>query len=96
LNASVRVLDLASGEELAALAIRANPGKQNEAQSAPPEYPSAPELLATALRQRGRGLFRKNASTLYVNAGLGTTGPPLRLGVAPEIALVVLRATDVV
>jgi hypothetical protein len=51
LNASVRVLDLASGEELAALAIRANPGKQNEAQSAPPEYPSAPELLATALRQ---------------------------------------------
>lgn len=51
LNASVRALDLASGEELAELAIRANPGKQNEAQTAPPEYPSAPELLAIALRQ---------------------------------------------
>lgn len=48
--------------------------------------------LARALRQSPRGLFRRGDSTLYVNAGLGTTGPPLRIGVAPEIAVLVLRA----
>jgi uncharacterized protein len=42
--------------------------------------------------QRGRGLVRSGASTLYVNGGLGTTGPPMRLGVPPEIALFVLRS----
>lgn len=47
--------------------------------------------LATLSRQRPRGLFRAGASALYVNAGLGTTGPPLRLGVPPEIAVLVLR-----
>lgn len=29
--------------------------------------------------------------TLYVNRGLGTVGPPVRLGVPPEISLLVLR-----
>jgi predicted MPP superfamily phosphohydrolase len=48
--------------------------------------------LATLTRQRPRGLFRSGSSHLYVNAGLGTTGPPVRLGVAPEIALFVLRS----
>jgi hypothetical protein len=48
--------------------------------------------LARLTRQRPRGLFARGGSQLYVNAGLGTTGPPLRLGVAPEIALLVLRA----
>ncbi len=48
--------------------------------------------LATVTRQRPRGLFRSGSSRLYVNAGLGTTGPPVRLGVAPEIALFVLRS----
>ena len=48
--------------------------------------------LATLTRQRPRGLFRSGASWLYVNAGLGTTGPPVRLGVAPEIALFALRS----
>jgi hypothetical protein len=47
--------------------------------------------LAALSRQRGRGLFRERGSQLYVNAGLGTTGPPLRLGVAPEIAVLRLR-----
>lgn len=47
--------------------------------------------LATALRQPSRGLFRDGDSVLYVSAGLGTTGPPMRLGVAPEIAVLVLR-----
>jgi len=38
------------------------------------------------------GLYREGDSTLYVNSGLGTTGPPIRVGVAPEIAILTLRA----
>lgn len=38
------------------------------------------------------GEYRDGASTLYVHAGLGTTGPPARWGVAPEIAVLTLRA----
>lgn len=52
--------------------------------------------LARALRQLGRGLHYAGESQLYVSAGLGTTGAPIRLGVAPEIALLVLRPTPVV
>ena len=47
--------------------------------------------VAALSRQRGRGLVRSGESTLYVNAGLGTTGPPMRLGIPPEIALFTLR-----
>jgi uncharacterized protein len=47
--------------------------------------------IASLLGQRSRGLYRQGKSALYVNAGLGTTGPPMRLGIAPEIALFVLR-----
>ena len=39
------------------------------------------------------GLYKKGDSTLYVSPGLGTTGPPMRLGVAPAVAIVTLRAT---
>ncbi len=38
------------------------------------------------------GLYKKGRSTLYVHPGLGTTGPPIRLGVAPAIAIITLRA----
>jgi hypothetical protein len=48
--------------------------------------------IGTLIGQRSRGLHRSGNSVLYVNAGLGTTGPPFRLGVSPEIALLVLRA----
>ena len=34
---------------------------------------------------------QSNASRLYVNRGLGTVGAPVRLGVPPEISLIVLR-----
>ncbi len=47
--------------------------------------------LAVALGQRARGLLAVGRHQSYVNAGLGTTGPPIRLGVAPEIAVIVLR-----
>jgi uncharacterized protein len=37
------------------------------------------------------GLYRSGAATLYVNPGLGTTGPPVRVGAAPEITVLRLR-----
>jgi uncharacterized protein len=48
--------------------------------------------LGLFTRHASRGLYRRGASTLFVNAGLGTTGPPLRLGIPPEIALFILKS----
>ena len=31
------------------------------------------------------GFYRRGRSVLYVHPGLGTTGPPMRLGAAPEV-----------
>jgi uncharacterized protein len=39
-----------------------------------------------------QGLYRKGRAQLYVHPGLGTTGPPMRLGVAPAVVLLTLRA----
>jgi predicted MPP superfamily phosphohydrolase len=47
--------------------------------------------LARLTRQLSRGLYFSGKTAMYVNAGLGTTGPPMRLAVPPEIALVTLR-----
>jgi predicted MPP superfamily phosphohydrolase len=38
------------------------------------------------------GVYKKGRSTLYVHPGLGTTGPPMRLGVAPAVVMITLRA----
>jgi predicted MPP superfamily phosphohydrolase len=38
------------------------------------------------------GEYRSGRAVLYVHAGLGTTGPPARWGVAPEIAVLTLRS----
>lgn len=38
------------------------------------------------------GVYREGKATLYVHPGLGTTGPPIRLGVAPAIVVLTLRA----
>lgn len=38
-----------------------------------------------------RGLSKRGKTQLYVSAGLGTSGPPFRLGVSPEIAVFTLR-----
>ncbi len=38
------------------------------------------------------GLYRLGDATLYVHPGLGTTGPPIRLGVAPAVVMITLRA----
>ena len=38
------------------------------------------------------GFYRRGRAVLYVHPGLGTTGPPIRLGVAPEVTILVLRS----
>ncbi|MCB9578927.1 MAG: metallophosphoesterase [Polyangiaceae bacterium] len=47
--------------------------------------------IASLTGKHAQGLYRRGSAQLYVNAGLGTTGPPLRLGVAPEIAVITLK-----
>jgi len=37
------------------------------------------------------GIYRRGKSTLYVHPGLGTTGPPIRIGVAPAVVEITLR-----
>jgi predicted MPP superfamily phosphohydrolase len=38
------------------------------------------------------GLYTEGDATLYVHPGLGTTGPPIRLGVAPAVVILTLEA----
>ena len=47
--------------------------------------------LARLITPFTNGVYRSGKSMLYVNRGLGTTGPPVRIAVAPEIAVFVLR-----
>jgi len=47
--------------------------------------------LARLITPFTNGVYRSGGSMLYVNRGLGTTGPPVRIAVAPEIAVLVLR-----
>jgi predicted MPP superfamily phosphohydrolase len=48
--------------------------------------------LASLAHPYNLGFYRRGRSTLYVHPGLGTTGPPMRLGAAPEVTILVLRA----
>lgn len=47
--------------------------------------------LARVLTRFTTGFYRLGDASLYVNRGLGTTGPPVRVGVRPEISLLTLR-----
>jgi hypothetical protein len=47
--------------------------------------------LAQIRYERWAGLYTEGRQFLYVNRGIGTVGPPLRLGIRPEITLVTLR-----
>lgn len=47
--------------------------------------------VARLLTPYPAGLYRRAGSHLYVNRGIGTTGPPIRLNAAPEITLLHLR-----
>ncbi|HYM01220.1 MAG TPA: metallophosphoesterase [Blastocatellia bacterium] len=49
----------------------------------------APARLATMFIA---GLFKIGQSHLYVNRGLGTTGPPIRINAPPEVTVIRLRA----
>ena len=40
------------------------------------------------------GIYRDRGATLYVHPGLGTTGPPVRLGAPPEITVIRLRCAE--
>jgi predicted MPP superfamily phosphohydrolase len=48
--------------------------------------------LATFAYRYTVGFYRRGRAVLYVHPGLGTTGPPMRLGVAPEVSVLVLRS----
>lgn len=37
------------------------------------------------------GLYQNNGNILYVSRGLGTMGPPIRIGMPPEISIITLR-----
>jgi predicted MPP superfamily phosphohydrolase len=47
--------------------------------------------LANITHRYTVGFYRRARSVLYVHPGLGTTGPPMRLGAAPEVTILVLR-----
>jgi uncharacterized protein len=66
-------------------------GHTHGGQVALPFFPKLVSLGKLAHRFH-LGLYRDGDSTLYVHPGLGTTGPPIRVGVAPEIAILTLRA----
>ncbi|WP_333832231.1 metallophosphoesterase [Rubrimonas sp.] len=56
-------------------------------------WPIGATRLPAMGRRYVRGWFRRGDARLYVTTGLGTSGPPLRLGAPPEI--VVLELTPV-
>ena len=56
-----------------------------------PMFMPSRRVLVQAEPDAPTGSPSQNASRLYVNRGLGTVGAPVRLGVPPEISLIVLR-----
>ena len=50
-----------------------------------------PARFATKNLKYARGLFRRGDTQLYVSAGTGVIGLPIRFGVRPEIAILRLR-----
>jgi predicted MPP superfamily phosphohydrolase len=65
-------------------------GHTHWGQLALPFFPTRVNLSTWSYRYHA-GTYREGGATLYVNPGLGTTGPPLRLGSPPEITVVRLR-----
>jgi uncharacterized protein len=51
--------------------------------------------LASFTHHFNVGLYKKGKSVLYVHPGLGTTGPPMRLGIAPAVVMITLRSGPV-
>jgi uncharacterized protein len=53
----------------------------------------APSPTAVSQTFLPASILRRPSASLYVNRGLGTVGAPVRLGVPPEITLLVLRSS---
>jgi predicted MPP superfamily phosphohydrolase len=49
-------------------------------------------IVAKAMFGAYKGLYRIGSSSLYVNRGFGTSGPPTRVAVRPEITKIILVA----
>jgi predicted MPP superfamily phosphohydrolase len=49
--------------------------------------------FASFVYEQVKGMYQKGDQLLYVNSGLGTVGPPLRVGVPPEVTVFTLRAS---
>lgn len=47
---------------------------------------------AQMIYKQWAGLYTKGDQQLYVNRGVGTVGPPMRIGIPPEITVFTLRA----
>lgn len=47
--------------------------------------------IANALYKQYKGLYNHGSQYLYVNRGLGVSGPPIRFSVYPEITLITLK-----
>jgi hypothetical protein len=65
-------------------------GHTHWGQIALPFWPTRYNLSRLSYRYHA-GVYRRGPATLYVSPGLGTTGPPLRLGAPPEITVLQLR-----
>ncbi|MCX7929600.1 MAG: metallophosphoesterase [Chlorobi bacterium] len=48
--------------------------------------------VAQVVYKQWAGLYRDGDQYLYVNRGLGTVGPPVRIGIPPEITVLTLRS----
>jgi len=66
-------------------------GHTHGGQIAMPFFAKALSLSSIAHRFNV-GLYTIGAATLYVHPGLGTTGPPIRIGAAPAVTWITLRA----
>jgi predicted MPP superfamily phosphohydrolase len=58
----------------------------------PQLFPMIP--LASLFYPRYRGLYREEESFLYVSRGVGTGGPPMRLGSSPELVYIRLHTSN--
>ncbi|RMF34592.1 MAG: metallophosphoesterase [Chlorobiota bacterium] len=48
--------------------------------------------VAQVVYKQWAGLYRDGEQYLYVNRGLGTVGPPIRIGIPPEVTVLTLRS----
>jgi predicted MPP superfamily phosphohydrolase len=66
-------------------------GHGHGGQIAPPGI--GPTRLPFGARNHPRGWFERDGARLYVTTGVGTSGPPVRLGATPEIVALNLLPT---